>query len=174
MKAFSNLKNKRAEAYIGTGIKIIIAVVIGALILGGVYALFKNVILPKTDHQVEAMMNTGTDIQIRKGSQSVEYSYDGVTWKSSLVAGTDSTSTVTDLVTIGTGENTVYLTSYRTASGGIVYSSLNGIDWTPIYSDSTNITIYKSGTYVYVNCYDGRQYKSSDGINWQMTSTKRY
>ena len=59
MKTINILKSTRGEGHIDTGIKIIIAVVIGALILGGLYALFATVILPNLlvqDHET----GTGT------------------------------------------------------------------------------------------------------------------
>ena len=41
------LKSNRGEGSLGTGVKIIIAVVVGALVLGGLFALWKTVLLPK-------------------------------------------------------------------------------------------------------------------------------
>ncbi len=43
------------EAYVDTGVKILIAVVIGGLILTLLYALFSNVIAPNVDSAVEGM-----------------------------------------------------------------------------------------------------------------------
>ena len=43
ISAKSTLDNARAEGYIDTGVKIIIGVVVGAVILGGLYALFDGV-----------------------------------------------------------------------------------------------------------------------------------
>ncbi len=168
------LTNQSGEGYINTAVKIIIAVVLGVAILGGFYALYQNVILPKTNTQIESMMNTGTEIQLRKGTKSVEYSYDGENWKTCTIAGIDSTATATNLMTVGSGESTVYLATYQKSTGGTLYSSRNGVDWVPVNSDATRISISKSGSYIYINCDDGRQYKSTDGITWQMTSTKRY
>ena len=45
MQAKELLKSKRGENFVDSGIKILIAVVIGALLLGGLYALFGDVIL---------------------------------------------------------------------------------------------------------------------------------
>lgn len=59
MKTINILKSTRGEGHIDTGIKIIIAVVIGALILGGLYALFATVILPNLSDEVDAMMEHG-------------------------------------------------------------------------------------------------------------------
>lgn len=46
-----------AEAYVDTGVKILIAVVIGALLLGLVYALFNDTIMPTVTEKVEGLFN---------------------------------------------------------------------------------------------------------------------
>lgn len=51
------LKSKRGENFVDSGIKILIAVVIGALLLGGLYALFGDVILPTLNQKVTDMFN---------------------------------------------------------------------------------------------------------------------
>ena len=51
------LENKKGEGYVDTGVKIIIAVVVGAVILGGLYALFDNVILPRLNTEIQNMFN---------------------------------------------------------------------------------------------------------------------
>ena len=53
----STLDNERAEGYIDTGVKIIIAVVVGAIILGGLYALFQGVVLPRLNTEIGNMFN---------------------------------------------------------------------------------------------------------------------
>ena len=40
------IANKKAEGYVDTGVKILIAVVIGALLLAGLYVLFNSTIMP--------------------------------------------------------------------------------------------------------------------------------
>jgi hypothetical protein len=57
ISAKSTLDNTRAEGYIDTGVKIIIGVVVGAVILGGLYALFDNVILPTLETRINGMFN---------------------------------------------------------------------------------------------------------------------
>ena len=57
IRAKSTLDNARAEGYIDTGVKIIIGVVVGAVILGGLYALFDNVILPTLETRINGMFN---------------------------------------------------------------------------------------------------------------------
>ena len=57
IRAKSTLDNARAEGYIDTGVKIIIGVVVGAVILGGLYALFDNVILPTLETRIDGMLD---------------------------------------------------------------------------------------------------------------------
>ena len=52
--AISNIK---AEGYVDSGVKILIAVVIGALLLAGLYALFGDVIMPTVTKKVQDLFN---------------------------------------------------------------------------------------------------------------------
>ena len=54
-KAKVALENKKAEAYVDTGVKILIAVVIGAVLLGALIILFNTVIMPATNGKVSSM-----------------------------------------------------------------------------------------------------------------------
>ena len=49
--------NTRAEGYVDSGVKILIAVVIGALLLAGLYALFNTTIMPTVTNKVRALFN---------------------------------------------------------------------------------------------------------------------
>ncbi|MBD5116402.1 MAG: hypothetical protein HDT48_02670 [Ruminococcaceae bacterium] len=51
------LSAKRGENFVDSGVKILIAVVIGALLLGGLYALFGDTILPTLTNKVKEMFN---------------------------------------------------------------------------------------------------------------------
>ena len=57
IRAKTTLDNAKAEGYIDTGVKIIIGVVVGAVILGGLYALFDNVILPTLETRIDGMFD---------------------------------------------------------------------------------------------------------------------
>ena len=57
IRAKSTLDNAKAEGYIDTGVKIIIGVVVGAVILGGLYALFNTVIIPRLNTEIGNMFN---------------------------------------------------------------------------------------------------------------------
>ena len=57
LQAKEILHSTRGENFVDSGIKILIAVVIGALLLGGLYALFGDTILPTLTEKVEDMFN---------------------------------------------------------------------------------------------------------------------
>ena len=49
--------NNRAEGYVDSGVKILIAVVIGALLLSGLYALFNTTIMPTVTTKITELFN---------------------------------------------------------------------------------------------------------------------
>lgn len=51
------LNNNRGDGYIDTAVKILIAVVIGALLLAGLYALFGDVVMPTLTNKIKGMFN---------------------------------------------------------------------------------------------------------------------
>ena len=51
------IANKKAEGYVDSGVKILIAVVIGALLLAGLYALFNTTIMPTVTSKVQGLFN---------------------------------------------------------------------------------------------------------------------
>ena len=53
----SAVDNARAEGYVDSGVKILIAVVIGALLLAGLYALFNDTIMPTVTQKVKDLFN---------------------------------------------------------------------------------------------------------------------
>ena len=57
VRAKSAVANKKAEGYVDSGLKILIAVVIGALLLGGLYALFNTTIIPTLTSKITALFN---------------------------------------------------------------------------------------------------------------------
>ena len=56
------LNNNKGEGYIDTAVKILIAVVLGALLLAGLYALFGNVVMPTLTQRIKDMFNYGGGI----------------------------------------------------------------------------------------------------------------
>ena len=57
ISAKSAIANKKAEGYVDSGVKILIAVVIGALLLAGLYALFNSTIMPTVTTKVQNLFN---------------------------------------------------------------------------------------------------------------------
>lgn len=57
-RAKAVLEDKGAEGYVDTAVKIIIAVVIGALLLGGLYYLFNSIILPGLAARIQDMFGS--------------------------------------------------------------------------------------------------------------------
>ena len=57
IRAKTTIENVKAEGYVDTGVKIIIAVVVGAVILAGLYALFNTVIIPRLNTEILEMFN---------------------------------------------------------------------------------------------------------------------
>ena len=49
--------NKKAEGYVDSGVKILIAVVIGALLLAGLYTLFNSTIMPTVTTKIQGLFN---------------------------------------------------------------------------------------------------------------------
>lgn len=51
------IQSVTGEGYVDTGVKIIISVVVGGVILAGLYALFKTTILPNLNTEIGKMFN---------------------------------------------------------------------------------------------------------------------
>ena len=55
--AKATVATKKAEGYVDSGVKILIAVVIGALLLGGLYLLFNSTIMPTVTNKIQGLFN---------------------------------------------------------------------------------------------------------------------
>ena len=56
-KAVMLMKDTRGENYVDTAVKILLAVVLGALLLAGLYALFGDVVMPTLTRRIQEMFN---------------------------------------------------------------------------------------------------------------------
>ncbi len=56
-KAVEVIETKTAETYVDTGVKVLIAVVIGALLLTLLYGLFEDTIMPTVVTKVQGLFN---------------------------------------------------------------------------------------------------------------------
>ena len=57
ISAKTAIANKKAEGYVDSGVKILIAVIIGALLLAGLYALFNSTIMPTVSDKITSLFN---------------------------------------------------------------------------------------------------------------------
>ena len=57
MNVKNAVENRKGEGYVDSGVKILIAVVIGALLLAGLYALFNTTIMPTVTAKVQELFN---------------------------------------------------------------------------------------------------------------------
>jgi uncharacterized membrane protein len=57
ISAKTAIANTRGEGYVDSGVKILIAVVIGALLLGGLYTLFSGTIMPTVTTKIQGLFN---------------------------------------------------------------------------------------------------------------------
>lgn len=57
IKAQTAIANKKAEGYVDSGVKILIAVVIGALLLAGLYTLFNSTIMPSVTNKITSLFS---------------------------------------------------------------------------------------------------------------------
>ena len=57
VRAKNTIENVKAEGYVDSGVKILIAVVIGALLLAGLYALFNTTIMPTVTQKIQELFN---------------------------------------------------------------------------------------------------------------------
>ena len=57
VRAEAVVANDRGEGYVDSGVKILIAVVIGALLLAGLYTLFNTTIMPTVTSKITDLFN---------------------------------------------------------------------------------------------------------------------
>ena len=56
-RVFETLKQNTGEGFVDTALKILISVVVGALLLAGLYTLFKDTILPTLQSKIQNLFN---------------------------------------------------------------------------------------------------------------------
>ena len=56
-RAKNTVENIKAEGYVDSGVKILIAVVIGALLLAGLYTLYNGTIMPSVTQKIQELFN---------------------------------------------------------------------------------------------------------------------
>ena len=57
LRSQNAITNNKAEGFVDSGVTILIAVVIGALLLGGLYTLFNDTVLPTLTTKIQDLFN---------------------------------------------------------------------------------------------------------------------
>ncbi len=137
MKSFLN--NKRGEGHIDTGVKVIIAVVIGLLILSALYLLFtgEDGIINKLNGEVEGMMDYTQELRYERtydeesGLYSIRYSYDGKHWHTPTMPEYSETATVYNTMSNNSASNPIEAALIQDGNLYYVISSTDGgVTWT--------------------------------------------
>ena len=147
------LWNRSGEGSIDTGVKIIIGIVIGALILGGLYALFATVILPKMNDEVDNLMDYGKNgvtvqriLDDQTGTYVLQYSYDGKHWQSVQMPNYGDGASVYSLID-GGDEIQEQAAIVKKGTSYYLIASSDGIHWTEQFSfTATGITHFYYGS----------------------------
>ena len=171
------IMNRSGEGTINTGIMIIIGVVVGALILGGVYLLFAgdSGILKNTEREITDLMNTENTAELKVDSGKLKYSYDGSAWFDTALPGLPADGIADPMKTVTKdGETTAWVVCVNHSGGSILYISNNGKDWTVKYTAPVSAHLGTNGSKLTWTGSDGRRYESSDGLNWLCTGTPFY
>lgn len=147
------LKSKSGEGHLDTAVKIIIAVVIGALVLGGLYLLFSNVILPQLNDEVDGMMEYGENgatvrrvLDDESGTYVLQYSYDGKHWQGIQMPNYGAGSSVYQMISGGESGNEQ---AALVKKGNTYYliASADGITWKEQFNFTANsVTHFYYGT----------------------------
>ena len=175
------LANKRGEGYINTAVIIIIAVVIGGLLLGGLYLIFAGDggVMENLDKEVKTMLHynePAASFQFDGESKmsNFQYSYDGEDW---LTANVPTEVEDTSVLNILQQDNMVVAVVYGEECGTCIISSVDGgINWQfcrkAISAQATNVTIgWEDGgklfrVFVYQGSTD-HEYISHDTVSWR-------
>ena len=121
MKQF--LSDRRGEGYVSSAVKIIIAIVIGALLLGGLYLLFRpddGIVTKNMKDGVDSMINFTPELRMKTMQDTPDsvvylaFSYDGNYWSRSFVPDYGENATVTKVMENGSEGNA----DYRGADSG--------------------------------------------------------
>ena len=147
------LWNRSGEGSIDTGVKIIIGIVIGALILGGLYALFATVILPKMNDEVDNLMDYGKNgvtvqriLDDQTGTYVLQYSYDGKHWQSVQMPNYGDGASVYSLID-GGDEIQEQAAIVKKGTSYYLLASSDGIHWKEQFSfTATGITHFYYGS----------------------------
>ena len=139
------ITNKRGEASVKTAIIIIISVVLGALLLGGLYVVFASDdgILNTASNEVGGLMDYTQELRYEKyydedrGIYTIRYSYDGRHWETPTMPDYGETATVYGVMSNNSEANPIEVALINKGSTYYILASTDGgITW----SEKCNFT----------------------------------
>ncbi|MBR7099214.1 MAG: hypothetical protein IKC59_07350 [Clostridia bacterium] len=188
------LCNRRGAGHIDTAMKVIIGVVIGALILGGLYLLVagEDGVIGKASTEVGAMLDYTQELRVERaynedsGQYYLRYSYDGKHWSNSEVPNYGDTATVYGILSNNSESNPIEIALMQEGTKYYVLASTDGgISWSEklTFTAAGGITHFYYGTdaqlpvdapsfsgerFVIRYCSGGSTYftKTSTGLSW--------
>lgn len=150
------LSNKTGEGHIDTALKIIIGVVIGAVILGGLYLLFAgdDGVIDLLDNEVQGMMDYQQELRVERaydeesGRYYLRYSYDGKHWSEPELPSYSDTTTVYSLISNNSDSDPVEAALLKDGDTYyVVTSDDGGVTWKEHFNfTATTITHFYYGT----------------------------
>ena len=128
------LCNRRGAGHIDTAMKVIIGVVIGALILGGLYLLVagEDGVIGKASTEVSVMMDYTQELRVERaydedsGQYYLRYSYDGKHWSNSEVPTYSDTATVYGVMSNNSESNPIEIALMQEGTKYYVLASTDG------------------------------------------------
>lgn len=152
-----DIKSNLGEAHINTAVKVIIAVIIGILLLGGLYFLFAgdNGVISSIRASVQEMIHFGENgvivervLNENSGTYCLRYSYDGQHWQQAKMPDYGSESSVYGLIGNHSESDPIQAALVKSGNEFYVLTSLDGgISWVEKVSfTAVEITHFYYGT----------------------------
>jgi len=146
--------NKFGAGHVDTAVKVIIGVVIGALLLGGLYLLFAGDggVVDRLDTEIVGMMDYTQELRVERaynedsGQYYLRYSYDGRHWSNSEIPTYGDTATVYGLMSNRSATNPIEIALIQEGAKYYILASTDGgITW----SEKANFTAGGGITHFY-------------------------
>ena len=150
------ITNKRGETHINTAVKIIIAVVIGALLLGGLFVVFasEDGVLNTMSDEVGGLMDYTQELRYERyydeanDKYTIRYSYDGRHWQEPNMPNYGDSATVYGVLSNNSESNPIEISLIQVGTQyHILASTDGGITWIEKANfTGTGITHFYYGT----------------------------
>lgn len=150
------ITNKRGEASVKTAIIIIISVVVGALLLGGLYVVFASDdgILNTASNEVGGLMDYTQELRYERyydeanDKYTIRYSYDGRHWETPTMPDYGDAATVYGVMSNNSETEPIEIALIQKSSTYYVLASTDGgITWTEkLTFTAVSITHFYYGT----------------------------